>query len=166
VTFQLYELDPELTRAEVLDELGRVPDQLKRVVSGMAAEALERPPGPGEWSAFQTLCHIRDAALVYAIRFRWIVFNDSPFLPNYDEDNWVAACRDTPADAPQIVAEIAASRADLVRVLQRLPEEGWLRTGVHEVLGQVQLEPYVRHKLRHEEMHLAQMSAALGAYRA
>ncbi|MFN0146421.1 MAG: DinB family protein, partial [Dehalococcoidia bacterium] len=118
-------------------------------------------PVPGEWSAFHVLRHMRDAALVYSIRFRWMAFNADPFLPDYDEDRWVALAADTAADLPALLGEFAASRSGLVRLLTRLSPEAWGSTGRHEVLGTVVLEPYVRHQLKHEELHLEQLWAAL-----
>ncbi|MGD9933364.1 MAG: DinB family protein [Dehalococcoidia bacterium] len=159
--FSLYELDRQLTRAELLTELAASPARLQQLVQTVPVTQLGREPVPGEWSAFKTCCHLRDAALVYSARFRWIVFDDDPLLPNYDEDNWVASARDSVDDLPAILEEIAASRRDLVRVLSRLPESSWKRTGRHEVIGRVELEPYVRHQLAHEKMHLAQAQRAL-----
>jgi len=159
--FELYRLDDEPTREAVLDELGAIPLRLREAVSRADASSLMRAPAPGEWPAFQVVCHMRDAALVYAARFRWIVFDEDPFLPNYNEDNWVAASRDTVDDLPAILDELAASRSDMIRVLRRLPDEAWTRTGRHEVIGPVALEPYVRHQLAHDRAHLAQLEAAL-----
>jgi hypothetical protein len=106
---------------------------------------------------------MRDASIVYSARFRWIIFDDDPLLPNYNEDNWVESAHDTVEDLPAMLDEIAASRADLIRVLGRLPDDAWSRTGRHEVIGRVTLEPYVRHQLAHERAHLAQIAAATRA---
>jgi hypothetical protein len=158
----LYTLDRDLPRGDVLDALAATPARLRALVESQSADALMRQPA-GEWSAFQVCCHMRDAALVYSARFRWMTFDDDPVLPNYNEDNWVASSRDTPVDLPAILDQIAASRGDLIRVLSRLPDGAWTRTGRHEVIGRVELEPYVRHELAHEEAHLAQLQAALAA---
>ena len=159
--FSLYRLDRPLSREDVLVQLAKVPERLAHLINAMPAAHLDREPAPGEWSAFKTCLHLRDAALVYSARFRGIVFDSDPFLPNYDEDNWVAASHDVVEDLPEILNEIAASRRDLVRVLSRLPAAAWERTGRHEVIGPVVLEPYVRHQLAHEEMHLVQAGRAL-----
>jgi hypothetical protein len=159
----MYVLEGYPSREGVLEGLASVPGRL-RALAGTATAAQLQSPGPGGgWSAFQVCCHVRDGALVYSSRFRWIVFNDDPVLPSMDEKNWVVAARDTVDDLPAMLDEIAASRADLMRVLSRLPDEAWGRTGRHEILGSVVLGPYVRHQLAHEEMHLSQIAAALGA---
>lgn len=135
-----------------------MPAELRALV---ANANLLRTSADGEWSAFQTLCHMRDAALIYALRFRGMVFDDDPLLTNYDENNRVNAARDTVVDVSAILDEIAASRSDLVRLLSRLTEAEWQRTGRHEIAGSIVLEHYVRHQIAHEVMHLDQIRAAL-----
>lgn len=162
---RLYTFDPAIPLDAVLAGLAEMPARLRSALSGAQETALTRAPSPDGWSAFQTFCHVRDATLAYAARFRWIVFDNDPFLPDYDENNWVAASRDSPADIPEILDQVAASRADLVRVLSRLPKDGWARTGRHEAMGSVVLEHYARHQVVHEAMHLEQIDAALGGAR-
>jgi hypothetical protein len=161
-SFSLYRLDDPLTRAEVLAEFAAFPDRLAAVVARATVRALERAATAGEWSPLQVLCHLRDAALVYALRFRFIALNPETFMPNMDEERWVLHSRETLADIPALLATIAASRADIARLLGRLDDADWARTGRHEVLGSVALEEYVRHQVVHERGHLAQLRAALG----
>jgi hypothetical protein len=158
----LYQLDREMSIAEVIDGLAATPKLLREVVSGVDDRALTAATEHGEWSPLKVCCHFRDIALVYSARFRWMVFDDNPLLPNYSEDAWVEAAGETAADLPALLDSIAALRADLARMLRRLPAEAWTRTGRHELIGEVVLEPYVRHQLAHEEQHLAQLKRALG----
>jgi hypothetical protein len=160
-TFSLYQLEDPLTRAEVLAEFASMPDRLASAIAGAPAGALERAPAPGQWSALQVVSHLRDAALVYGARFRWIVLNDDPFLANFDEDRWVDESRETPADIPALLETIAASRRDIARLLGRMRDVEWQRTGRHEVIGTVVLEDYVRHEVVHERGHLEQLANAL-----
>jgi hypothetical protein len=161
--FQLYPLDRDLSRDELVDALAAMPARLQDVLRGLPAEALMRAPGGGGWSAIEVVRHVRDVVQVYGMRFKWMILQDDPFLPNYDEDRWVAASPDGPAQLDAVLDELAAYRAETVRLLRALPAEGWARRGRHEVLGAVELDPYVRHQLAHEEQHLAQLTAALGA---
>jgi hypothetical protein len=87
----LYRFDPSIPRSQVLAELAAMPGRLRRAVTGATAEALLRRRSNDGWCAFETLCHFRDATLAYAARFRWIVFNNDPFLPDYDENNCSSA---------------------------------------------------------------------------
>ena len=159
--FELYTLGRELSRDEVIDALAAMPDAYRAVIEGAAAGALERADGDG-WSAIDVLKHMRDVVQVYGVRFKWMILDDDPFLPNYDEDRWVAESPDGLSQADDILREIAAYRAETVRLLRALDGAGWSRTGRHEVIGPLVLEPYVRHELVHEEQHLEQLRAALG----
>jgi len=159
---QLYELDRDLSRDELVDALAAMPSRLREVLRGLQAGALTRVLDGGGWSAIEVVRHVRDAVQVYGMRFKWMILQDDPFLPNYDEDRWVAASPDGPAQLDAVLDELAAYRAETVRLLRALPAEGWSRRGRHEVLGSVELEPYVRHQLAHEEQHLAQMAGAIG----
>jgi len=141
--------------------MAQMPSALRAIVGPADPERLSRVPTDGEWSAFQTLCHLRDATFIYAARFRWIIFDDNPPMPDYDENNWVAASHDTPADIPEILEQVAASRADLVRVLSRLDDRAWRREGRHEVAGGICLEHYARHQVVHEALHLEQIQMVL-----
>jgi hypothetical protein len=158
--FELYVLDDDLTREEVVDELAQVPERLRAILSGHALDALDHKSAD-DWSPIEVCRHMRDAVQVYGMRFKWMILDEDPFLPNYDEDRWVA---EHPDGAPQIeamLAEMASLRGETVRLLRALPPEGWLRTGRHEVIGPLQLGPYVRHELAHERGHLRQLEEAL-----
>jgi hypothetical protein len=95
------------------------------------------------------------------MRFKWMILNDDPLLPNYDEDRWVAESPDDARDIERVVDEIAAYRSETVRLLSALSMEGWSRTGKHEVLETVELEAYVRHQVEHERRHLGQLEQSL-----
>ena len=157
----LYTLDRELSRDELIGELAALTQRLRSVLVDQSAEALLRRGNPDDWSPIETLRHLRDAVQVYGMRFKWMILQHDPFLPNYDENGWVSGSPDGASEVSAMLAEIAAYRAETVRLLRALPAAGWSRTGRHEITGPVELEPYVRHQLAHEEIHLAQLKAAL-----
>jgi hypothetical protein len=160
--FELYVLDRDLSREQLIDELAAIPERARNVLASRGPDDLLRPTAGGEWRAMEVLRHLRDVVQVYGMRFKWMVLNDGPLLPNYDENRWAADSPDGPDDASAMVSEIAAFRAETVRLLRALADDGWSRIGRHEILGEVTLEPYVRHELAHEEMHLSQLKRALG----
>jgi len=158
----LYRLERNLSRDELIDELVALPQRMRDAVGTQDVATLERQPTADAWSAFDVCKHLRDVAQVYGMRFKWTILQDDAFFPNYDEDGWVANSPDRASDVMQLIDELASYRAETVRLLRSQPPEGWQRTGRHEVLGTVTLEPYVRHQVEHESQHLAQLRAALG----
>jgi hypothetical protein len=159
--FELYRLDRDLSREEIIDALARMPSRFRAILAGVDAEMLTRSNRPGEWSSMETMRHVRDIAQVYGMRFKWIILQDEPLLANYEENDWAARSPDGPAELPTMLDEIVAYRAETIRLLRSLDDAGWRRTGRHETEGIVELEPYVRHQLAHEEQHLAQLGGAL-----
>ena len=159
--FELYRLDRDLSRSELIDELSRMPARVREAIAGASPEQLERRDDG--WSAIDTCKHLRDVMQVYGLRFKYMILEDDPFLPNYDEDGWVAKSPDRAADVESLIAEMEGDRDETVRLLRSLPDDGWSRGGRHELLGSVELDPYVRHELAHEEGHVAQIEAALRA---
>jgi hypothetical protein len=157
----LYELGEELSREQLIAELAALPDRVRSLSHGLSIDALERRARPDAWSAVDVCKHIRDATQVYGMRFKWMILSDDPLLANYDEDRWVERSPDGGDLVPRLIDEIASYRAETVRLLNALPPEGWSRTGRHEALGTVELEPYVRHQVEHERQHLAQLVTAL-----
>jgi hypothetical protein len=159
--FELFRLDRELTRAEVVAALAAMPSAYRGLLTGCDAASLVRSGPDGGWSAIEVCRDVRDIAQVYGMRFKWMILQDDPLLANYDEDAWASRSPDGPAELERMLDEIEAYRAETARLLRSLPPEGWQRTGRHETIGPVVLEPYVRHELAHEEQHLAQLRASL-----
>jgi hypothetical protein len=157
----IYVLDRDLTREQLIDALEATPGRLRAILAGRDAVTLTRKAAPDDWSAIETVRHFRDAVQVYGMRFKWMILQDDPFLPNYDENAWAENSPDGPDDVLRLIDEIAAFRSETSRLLRALTDDGWARTGRHEISGPVHLEPYVRHQLAHEEMHLAQLEQAL-----
>ena len=159
--FELYRLDEELSREQVIAELAASPARVRDIVAGRAAAELERRASDG-WSPIEVCRHLRDAIQVYGMRFKWMILDRDPFLPNYDEDRWVAESPDRADDIEAVLREMDAYRAETVRLLAGLADDGWSRRGRHELSGEVVLEPYVRHELAHERQHLSQLRRAFG----
>jgi hypothetical protein len=157
----LYRLDRDLTRDQLIDALAQTPALLRSAVVDATGSGLVRARQGGEWSAMQICRHIRDAVQIYGLRFKYIILEDDPFLPNFDEDAWAADSPDGPTNIDSLLSQVEGDRAETIRLLRAMPPAAWSRTGRHEVLGSVVLEPYVRHELVHEEQHLAQLQSAL-----
>ncbi len=161
--FELYRLDGEMTCDEVIAALAAMPARLRAIAGRLDASALARRARDGEWSAIEVCRHVRDVVQVYGMRFKWMILNDDPFLPNYDEDRWVSEHPDGVTEIDAMLREIEAYRGETVRLLRALAPEGWSRRGRHEVLGSVELEAYVRHELAHELGHVEQLRVAVSA---
>jgi hypothetical protein len=142
-------------------ELGRLPERVEALLTGHTEEDLQRRPAPGEWSAKEIACHLRDAARIYHERLFLTATHERPFLAGYDE---AALARDRnyqEADTGRIVPEMRSWREETVGLLVDLPPEGWDRTAIHGELGEITLLQLAAHMVEHEAGHTRDLTQLL-----
>jgi len=147
--------------AALVAALAAFPEELGRTLADRPAEALTRPASDGGWGVVENVCHLRDWEAIFLARARAMVDGVEPALPAYDDELW-AIERDYRGDDPwRALAEFAGQRAELVRVLEGLPADGWQRRGRHEHHGEISIGWLAEEVRRHDEGHLAQIREAL-----
>ena len=140
-----------------------------RATTGVVREAVERakrgrftePPRAGEWSALETLTHLRDVIVhVYGLRIRRLLYEEAPLFADFDEENYRRASLARGESAEHLVATVVAEHEQLARLLETLPDEQWTREGRHPSLGTMSIEFLARRVSEHAEEHAAQITAA------
>src|SRR5881296_3416971 len=125
----------------ILDRMRSSADVVRRTVKAAPPGRFTRPPREGEWSALETLTHLRDVVVhVYGLRIRRLLYEEAPLL-----------------------ADFVAEHEQLVRLLQTLPDAEWSRQGRHPSLGVMSIEFLARRVGEHAEEHAAQIAAAVHA---
>ncbi len=142
---------------ELLERFRRGPELIAVATTGVAGEQLDYTPAPGKWSIRQIVWHLADAELVGAVRFRWVIAEDDPVLPAYDQDAWTgrlgyASRRFSPA-----LETFRRLRADNYELLRQLPAEAFSRAARHAELGPLTLFDLVRMYAEHAENHARQI---------
>ena len=118
-------------------------------------------PRAGEWSALETLTHLRDVIVhVYGLRIRRLLYEDAPLFADFDEENYRRASLARGESAEHLVATVVAEHEQLARLLETLPDEQWTREGRHPSLGTMSIEFLARRVSEHAEEHAAQITAA------
>ena len=131
------------TQLDCLDSLLEVP-----------AQALERQPAPGKWSARENLAHLARCHELYRERLQRILQEERPAIPRYraEEDPEWPQWQGLPL--AEILQRMKAARAELVAFLGTLSPEQWRRVGVHSRFGAMSLELWMEFFLVHEGHHL------------
>jgi len=161
--------DPDAYRAMLLGLLGD--DDPAAVQSGTPAEVralvaeagqdLRTAPAPGEWSVVEVFGHISDAETVMSGRYRWILAQDKPPIPGYDQDLWASRLRHREADPAELIALFEALRTANLALWRRTPVEERARYGVHSERGPESYELTFRLLAGHDRFHLAQAHRTL-----
>ncbi len=110
-------------------------------------------PRAGEWSALETLTHLRDVVVfVYGLRF-----------VDFDEESYRAASLARGEAITDLLDTIAAEHEQLARLLQSLPDADWARQGRHPQFGVMSIEFLALRVGEHAEEHAAQVTEAARA---
>jgi hypothetical protein len=143
--------------------LARTPDRLASLVGDASDTALDAAQ-TGEWSARTVVAHLRDDEfMVGRLRVVRILVEDHPALTPFDERAWAESKWNAGDPVPDLLADFRAQREATLMILRRLQDSDWRRTGFQPEIGEFDLNWFVEDWLEHDENHLAQIAAALGA---
>jgi len=121
-------------------------------------------PRAGEWSALETLTHLRDVVVfVYGLRIRRLFYEDAPVFTDFDEESYRRASLTRGEAVGDLLDTIVAEHDQLARLLQTLPDGDWARQGRHPEFGVMSIEFFASRVGEHAEEHAGQITEAARA---
>jgi hypothetical protein len=134
---------------------------VRRAVEAASSGRFGQPSREGEWSALETLTHLRDVVVhVHGLRIRRLLYEDAPVFADFDEEGYRRASLVRGEAIGDLLDTIVAEHEQLARLLQKLPEAEWSREGRHPSLGVMSIEFLARRVGEHAEEHAAQIAEA------
>ena len=164
--------DPQAYQRMILGVLGdrdpvavqeATPQALRALVAD-AGEDLRRRPDPHEWSVLQLLAHITDGEIVNTARYRWILAEEMPPLPGYDQDLGVDALH-SDDDPEALLTLFSALRTANLALWRAATPHQRSRAGMHTERGPETFELLFKLLAGHDLFHLDQMRRTLAAAR-
>lgn len=139
--------------------LRSLPNELEDLLAGLDEETLRWRPIPHKWSIKEIMCHLRDMErYAYLERYRRILGEDNPLLPNVDQDRLAVESDYINQDAKAALEEFKQLRAETVRTLEDAPIEAYSRAGMHETDGPFTIEQLIVRQIKGNDLnHLVQM---------
>ncbi|MDX2147755.1 MAG: DinB family protein [Planctomycetota bacterium] len=128
---------------------------LRRSVHGLSSADLDALPVPGTWSIRQIVVHLFDSDLIAVHRFRRVVAENKPLLIAYDETAASQKLGYEHDDIELVLTLFERLRSFTAAWLRRLPDDAFLREGVHNHRGLVTLGAFVKIYAEHVDHHLA-----------
>jgi uncharacterized damage-inducible protein DinB len=138
----------------LIDEYERAPARLRAAVAGLSRGELTARPGPGKWSILEVVVHIVDSDAISIDRMKRILTEDNPSLLYADESAYVDRLFTHDQDLEDALILLEVGRRQWARVLRKLPDEAFTRTGVHNRRGNVTLAEIIPDYLAHIDDHL------------
>lgn len=145
-------------RSEWIQEIERLPQNLRRATDGLDDRQLDTPYRPGGWTVRQVAHHLADSHLNSYTRFRLAVTEDNPRIKTYEEAAWaeLADAKSAPIDLSLTLLE--ALHARWVLLLLSFSEVQWTRRIVHPEWGELNVEELLAQYEWHCRHHLAHIA--------
>ncbi len=137
-----------------IDAYEAAPAKLRAAVAGLTRDELTARPGPGKWSILEVVVHIADSDAISIDRMKRILIEDNPPLLYADETAYVERLFTHDQDLEDALTLLEVGRRQWARVLRRLPDEAFARTGQHNRRGTVTLGGFVADYVAHIDDHL------------
>lgn len=138
----------------LIDAYETAPARLRAACAGLSHAELTARPGPGEWSILEVVVHITDSDAISIDRMKRILTEDNPPLLYADESAYVKQLFTHEQDLEDALILLEVGRRQWARVLRKLPDEAFARTGQHNRRGTVSLGEMVATYIGHIDDHL------------
>jgi uncharacterized damage-inducible protein DinB len=145
-------------RSRFIDEIERVPEDMRSAVQGLSSQQLDTPYRDGGWTVRQVVHHVPDSHMNAYVRFKLALTEDEPTIKPYDQDRWagLADTKSTPVEVSLALLENLHAR--WVRLLRSLTAEDWKRAFNHPDLGRMPLEKNLALYAWHGKHHTAHIT--------
>jgi hypothetical protein len=148
----------------ILERIRSSAVSLTRAVETVPRDRFDRPPREGEWSALETLTHLRDVVVhVHGLRIRRLLYENDPVFADFDEEGYRRASLARSEAIGDLLGTIVGEHEQLARLLAALPDADWSRQGRHPTLGAMSIEFLAGRVGEHAEEHAAQITATVRA---
>jgi hypothetical protein len=143
----------------ILWNLKSLPNELEDLLKDLDEETLRWRPIPNKWSIKEIMCHLRDMEReAYLARYRKMLTEETPILPNIDQDRIAAESDYVNQDMQNALDEFKWLRGETIKTLESAQPESWSRGGLHETDGPMTIEQLVHRQIKGNDLnHLVQM---------
>ncbi len=152
------------TRAEQIETLRHLPDNLRSATDGLSDAQLDTPYRGGGWTVRQVVHHVADSHANSYIRVKLALTENSPTIKSYDEAAW-ANLPDSRLPIEVSLQFTGAVHARLVALLESMTDADFAKSFVHPERGPMTLATnlalYAWHS-KHHTAHITRLGERMG----
>ncbi len=143
---------------KLIDQYELGGEKLRKAVAGLSKQDLLWMPsanaGIGRWSIQQIVLHLMDSDLIWTLRMKSIIAEENPTILGYDETKFSANLFYGDQDAEAAMRLFDLNRRQFARVLRKLPDSAFSRTGCHNERGVITLGQSLQQVVQHVDHHI------------
>jgi len=143
-----------MNRSQLIEEYGKAGTDLRMAVRGLERDDLIAYPVPGTWSIQEIIIHITDSDLIVADRMKRVIAEENPTLTGFNEAHFARNLFYNEQSAEDAVTIVELNRRNFARVLAKLPDGAFDRTGMHTERGPMKLIDLLEGSVKHLKHHL------------
>ncbi|HKE26948.1 MAG TPA: DinB family protein [Bryobacteraceae bacterium] len=150
----------------VIEMLKTTPRRIASASRGFSDKELSWKPAADSWSANEVLAHLRACADVWGGSILKILKQDNPTFRYVSPRTWIRKTNYLDLDFKASCLAFRKQREDLLKVLQSVPQEDWLRRAKVKAAAKLREETVLSYAQRlgdHEARHCEQMDRVLHA---
>lgn len=144
---------------ELIEAFAAGGEVLRRAVQGLSRDDLLARPGPGDWSIQELVIHVVDSDAIAIDRMKRILTEDNPPLLYADETAYNDRLFPEEQSVEDAVTLFEVGRRQWARVLRKLPDDAFARSGTHNRRGLMTLGDMVEGYINHLDHHLVFLRA-------
>ena len=139
----------------VLERLAQAPQELNMLLRDLSPEAISTKNSPDEFSALETVCHLRDLEIEgYGVRINKILTDDNPMLPDIDGSRLAIERDYNSQEVTEALEAFTLARRQNIAALTQVSEEQLERTGLLTGVGEVSVDRLLSMMSEHDDNHL------------
>ena len=144
---------------DLVEQYEKGQQKLSLAIRGLTEQDLrtrpaDAPADAGKWSVQEVALHLADAEVAFADRIKRIVAMDEPVLQGWDENRFVERLMYAEQSAEDAAALVEVTRRQLSKLLRKLPDEAFARTGRHTERGRQTLTDVLKYAVEHLDHHV------------
>jgi hypothetical protein len=149
-------------RVDLLAALDKVVGELGKTVAELPANKWNQPINTGGHTPHYILFHLRELeAQVFTVQLPRILAEDTPILPVFDDEGWMAKHYRPKEPASSNFEQLSGLRQQELAWLRVLQPTGWSRLARHPWWGLHALQWWVELQAEYSYQHLQQLSSVL-----
>lgn len=147
-------------RQKLLSSLENVVEELSRLSIGLPPQAWYLPGEVEGQTPHYVLSRLLQLeAQVFNPQMRRIVYEDTPLLPPFDLEAWMADHYEPEKPVTLILEQFTSLRGQGVAWLRQLPVDNWSRTARHPWWGVHTLQWWAELQLEYSRQHIKQLTS-------
>jgi DinB superfamily len=99
-------------------------------VRRLAEPGVGTRPEPAVWSTLEYACHVRDVHRIFNHRVQWMLTEDEPQFPSWNQDETAIADDYASQDPATVVTELFDAATIVADTYANVPTDAWTRRGL------------------------------------